>query len=274
MKPSLAVIALSLSAAAAASAQARDLKEIEASKKLVCGTQSASEPYAFQDPATRRFVGYDVDVCQALAKGLGVELVHKPLSTEARIPELKMGRVDVVAGSMAYLPERAAQVDYSLQYLQGSIKVLVRRDEKIGSLAQLEGKRVCASKGSSSAAIASRVLAKSKIVTYQDLATCYLGLQNGKVDGISAGELTLKRFEIESAKTGSPAVLVDEPLFTERMGVVVSKGNTGLMQAVDKVLAKMDADGELDAIYAKWLGKDSIYKLTRSFKVEPVAKAN
>ncbi|WP_144640318.1 transporter substrate-binding domain-containing protein [Bordetella genomosp. 13] len=272
MKPFLAIAVTLL--ALSSTAQARDLKEVEGSRKLICGTQSASEPYAFQDPATRKFIGYDVDVCQALARGLGVELEHKPLSTEARIPELKMGRVDVVAGSMAYLPERATQVDYSVQYLQGSIKVLVRRDDRIDSLSRLEGKRICASKGSSSAALATRVLAKSQIVTYQDLATCYLGLQNGKVDGISAGELTLKRFEIESAKSGSAAVLVDEPLFTERIGVVVAKGNTELLAAIDKVIAKMDKDGQLDAIYAKWLGKDSIYKLTRQFKVEPVAQAN
>ncbi|MBC9906121.1 MULTISPECIES: transporter substrate-binding domain-containing protein [Achromobacter] len=270
MKPVVA-IALALLATAA---HAGDLNDVKSKKQLVCGTQSASEPYAYQDPATRKFVGYDVDICQALAKGLGVELVHKPLSTEARIPELKMGRVDVVAGSMAYLPERAAQVDYSVQYLQGNIKVLVRKDDKLGTLAQLEGKRICASKGSSSAAIAGRVLAKSQIVTYQDLATCYLGLQNGKVDGISAGELTLKRFEIESAKSGSAATLIDEPLFTERMGVVASKGNTALIEAINKVISKMDGDGELDAIYAKWLGKDSIYQLTRKFKVEPVALAN
>lgn len=255
-------------------AQARDLKTIEASKKLICGTQNASSPYAFQDPATRKFVGYDVDMCQALAKGMGLEFEHKAMSTETRIPELRSGRVDIVAASMAYLPERAEQIDYSLQYLQGNIKVLVRKDENITQLAQLAGKRVCASKGSSSAAIASRVLPQAQMVNYQDLNTCYLGLQNGKVDAISGGELVLKRFVVESAKAGAQATLIEEPIYTERIGLGVAKGNKELLDAVNAQLVKLDKSGELDAIYAKWLGKDSIYQLTRQFKVEPVAQSN
>lgn len=251
-------------------AHADKLATIKEKGKLVCGTQNASVPYAFQDPDTRSFVGYDVDMCRALAKGLGVELEHKPLSTEARIPEIKMGRVDVVAGSMAYLPERAQQVDYSLQYLQGNIKVLVKEKSGIKTLAGLAGKRVCASKGSSSAAIAERVLKDSRIMTFQDIASCNLGLQTDKVEGFTAGELVLKRFENDSRQSGNPMVLLDEATYVEHIGLVVDKGNPELIAALNDVLKKMDASGELDAIFKKWMGEDSIYKLKRTFKVEPV----
>jgi polar amino acid transport system substrate-binding protein len=54
---------------------------------------------------------------------------------------------------------------------------------------------------------------------------------------------------------------------------VADKGNSGLLAAVNDVLRKMDADGELDAIFDQWMGKNSIYGLTRSFKVEPVDQA-
>lgn len=251
-------------------ANADRLASIKEKGVLVCGTQSTSAPYAYQDAATRTFVGYDVDMCKALAKGLGVTLEHKPLSTEARIPELKMGRVDVVAGSMAYLPERAKQVDYSLQYLQGYIKVMVKESTGIRTLADLAGKRVCASKGSSSAAIAERVLAKSKVMTFQDVAACNLALQGDKVEGFTAGELVLTRFRNDSLKTGQPYALIEEPTFVEHIGLVVDKGNPDLLSALNKVLLELDVSGELDAIYTRWLGQDSIYKLKREFKVEPV----
>lgn len=263
--------ALAGALALASSAHADVLDDVKKRGKLICGTQNASVPYAFQDPATRSFVGYDVDMCKALAQGLGVTLEHKPLSTEARIPELKMGRVDVVAGAMAYLPERAQQVDFSLQYLQGSIKVLVKKDAGITSLAGLAGKKVCASKGSSSAAVAARVLDKSQVLTFQDVASCYLGLQNDKVEGFTAGELVLKRFEVESQEKGAPTVLIGEPTYTERIGLVVNKGNPAMLAAINKVIADMDASGALSANFDKWLGAGSIYKLKREFKVEPVA---
>lgn len=183
-------------------------------------------------------------------------------------------RVDVVAGSMAYMPERARQVDFSLQYLQGDIKVMVKKNSGIHSLAGLAGKKVCASKGSSSAAVATRSLPKTRVLTFQDIASCYLGLQSDKVEGFTAGELTLTRFVIDSEGKGDPVVVLEEPTYTEHMGVVVNKGNPKLLAAVNETIQRLDKTGGLTAIYDKWLGEKSIYKLKRTFKVEPVDKAN
>ncbi len=258
---------------AANTAMANKLEDIKERGTLICGTQNASSPYGFQDPKTREYVGYDVDMCKAIAKQMGVKLQHKPLSTEARIPELKMGRVDIVAGSMAYLPARAKEVDFSLQYLQGNIKVLVKKDAGIKTLADLAGKKICASSGSSSAAIASKVLTKSDILTFQTISQCYLGLQSGKVQGVTAGELVLLRFQNDSQKTDTPMQMVEEPTYTEHIGVVVDKGETELLAAVNAAIQEIDKSGDLTKNYDKWLGQDTIYKLKRGFKVEPVASA-
>lgn len=261
-----------LTAAWSAPASANRLADIKSRGTLICGTQNASSPYGYQDPKERKYVGYDVDICQALASQLGVKLQHKPLSTEARIPEVKMGRVDLVAGSVAWLPKRAEEVDFSLQYLQGNIKVLVKKDSGIKTLADLKGKKVCASSGSSSAAIAQKAIPGADILTYQNISQCYLGLQNDKVQAMSAGELVLLRFANDSQKTDAPAVLLEQPTATEHIGIIMNKGEPELKGAVDNALTAMEKSGELDKIFTKWLGKDSIYKLARQFKVEPVAQ--
>lgn len=266
--------ALLAGSAFSTAAHAEALDDIKARGTLICGTQNASAPYAYQDPTSRTFVGYDVDMCKELAKSLKVALEHRPLSTEARIPELKLGRVDVVAGSMAYMPERAQQVDFSLQYLQGDIKVMVKKKAGIHKLADLSGRKVCASKGSSSAAIASRVLPKAQVLTFQDIASCYLGLQSDKVEGFTAGELTLTRFVLDSEGKGDPVTLLAEPTYTEHMGIVVNKGNPKLLAAINETIQRLDKSGGLTTIYDKWLGEKSIYKLKRTFKVEPVDKGN
>jgi len=266
-------LSLLLGSLFSSAAHADVFDDIKARGKLVCGTQNASAPYAYQDPVSRTFVGYDVDMCKELAKALGVALEHHPLSTEARIPELKLGRVDVVAGSMAYLPERAEQVDFSLQYLQGDIKVMVKKKSGIHKLSELANKKVCASKGSSSAAVASRVLTKSQVLTFQDVASCYLGLQSEKVEGFTAGELALKRFEIDSQGKGDPVVLLPEATYAEHIGIAVNKGNPKLLALINDVIQRLDKTGALTTMYDKWLGEQSIYKLKRKFKVEPVDKA-
>ncbi len=267
-----ALVVAALCTSWSTTASANRLDDIKSRGTLICGTQNASSPYGYQDPKERKYVGYDVDICGALASQLGVKLQHKPLSTEARIPEVKMGRVDIVAGSVAWLPKRAEEVDFSLQYLQGNIKVLVKKDAGIKTLADLKGKKVCASSGSSSAAIAQQAIPGAEILTYQNISQCYLGLQNDKVQAMTAGELVLLRFANDSQKTDTPAVLLDEPTATEHIGIIMNKGEPELKAAIDKALTQMEKSGELDKIFDKWLGKESIYKLSRQFKVEPVAQ--
>jgi polar amino acid transport system substrate-binding protein len=261
-----------LFAFAIAPAHAGGFDDVKQRGTLVCGTQNASVPYAYQDPNTRAYVGYDVAICQAVAAKLGVSLDHRPLSTEARIAEVKLGRVDAVAGAVAYLPERATQVDFTDMYLQGDIKVLVMGDAKIVSTNDLSDKRICASSGSSSAAVATRTFPNAEVTTLQDVASCFLALQDGKVDAFIAGELLLKRFQNDSAKKNIAVRLLPEALYHERIGMIVQKGNEQLRQAINTALAEIDKSGELDAIFDKWLGKSSDYKLVRNFKVEPVAQ--
>jgi len=260
-------------AALSAAANANQLAEVKARGALICGTQNASPPYGYQDPTTRDYVGYDVDMCKAIARHMGVAMQHKPVSTEARIPEVKLGRVDVMTGAMSYMPARAEQVDFSLQYLQGYIKVLVKADSGLKTLADLAGKKVCASSGSSSAAVAQRVIKDATILTFQNVAQCYSGVQSGRTVGMTAGELVLRRFINDSKNTSTPMALIEEPTYIEHIGAVVKPGETELLAEVNKAILAMDKSGELDQIFEKWLGATSIYGMKRDFKVIPVAEA-
>ncbi|WP_442594092.1 transporter substrate-binding domain-containing protein [Parapusillimonas sp. JC17] len=270
----LALCAAALSVAWGGTATANRLDDIKAKGTIVCGTQNASSPYGFQDPDTRQYVGYDVDVCMAIGKEMGLKVEHKPLSTEARIPEVRMDRVDMVAGSVAWMPKRAEQVDFSKQYLQGYIKVLAKGDGGISSLKDLAGKKVCASSGSSSAAIAERVLPEAQVLTFQTISQCYLGVQSGKVDAMTAGELVLRRFLNDAEKAGTPMKLLDQPTYTEHIGIIVKKDQPELLAAINSAIDSLDKSGELTKIYDKWMGSQSIYKMTRDFTVEDVAEAS
>jgi len=272
-RSSTTFVALALMVLSAGSAAASQLEEAKARGTIICGTQNASSPYGYQDPDTRQYVGYDVDMCKAIAKEMGLKMEHKPVSTEARIPEVKMGRVDMMAGSVAWLPKRAEQVDFSKQYLQGYIKVLVKKDSGISKLSDLKDKKVCASSGSSSAAIAQKVLKDARVLTFQNISQCYVGLQSGKVSAMTAGELVLRRFLNDSVKEGKPTALLSEPTYTEHIGIIVKKGESELLAAINQAIVSLDESGELTKIYDKWMGDGSIYKMTRDFKVESVAAA-
>lgn len=252
---------------------AATLEEIRQKGELVCATQDAAPPYGFRDTQTNRYAGYDVEMCKAIAEHIGVKLVHKPVSTEARIGELKMGRVDVLAGAVTWLPERAEQFDFSHQYLQAAVRILVRDNSDVRTPADIDGRKICAAKGSSGAAIATKTFRNSQLITLQGLGPCYLALQGEKVDGVIGGELTTKRFEIDSRESDKePVRLLDEAVAQEHIGIIVQKGNSDLLAAVNETLLELDKSGRLDELYDEWFGSKSIYKFVRNFAVEPIGQ--
>ncbi|HEY4067672.1 MAG TPA: transporter substrate-binding domain-containing protein, partial [Burkholderiaceae bacterium] len=75
---------------------ADQLADVKARGTLVCGVLGSFEPFGYTDTASRAVVGYDVDVCNAVARHLGVKAEVKPVSIEARISELQQGRMDLL----------------------------------------------------------------------------------------------------------------------------------------------------------------------------------
>ena len=251
--------------------RADGLADIKARGKLICGHTQASEPFGYPDATTRQFVGFDVDVCQALARGLGVGVELKAMSVEARIPELRTKRVDVLAAILGYSPERATQVDFSHQYYVSNQKIIVKSDSGLKTLKDLAGRKLAGSKGSSSVAMAIKLIPSANVLSFQDSPSAYLALLQDKIDAAMAGELILARF-IRQAKEQNQGTLemIAEPLFVEPQGIGVNKGEPALLAAVNQVLLEMDKSGELQTIFDRWVGKNSAYGFTRAYKVEPI----
>src|SRR5262249_36101978 len=100
--------ALTVSLLLCASAHADELDTVKKKGELICGVLGTDEPNSFVDPGTRTIIGYEVDLCKAIAKQIGVKLTIKQLAVAARIPELQQGRVDILAAALTHTHEREA----------------------------------------------------------------------------------------------------------------------------------------------------------------------
>src|SRR5579864_2865132 len=137
------VAALSALALTAMHVRADQLSDIKHKGELVCGVLGTDEPFSYmKDPMSREIVGYDVDMCNAVAKSMGVKPVLKQLAVAARIPELQQGRVDLLAASLTHNKERESQIDFSVSTFVTGQKAMVRKDSGVTSLAQLDGKKI------------------------------------------------------------------------------------------------------------------------------------
>lgn len=249
-------------------ATANTLTQVKSRGKLLCGVISIFPPFGFQDPKTRELVGYDIDFCNSIAKGLGVSAEFRVVSIPARIPELLQGNIDVIVAGLGWTSERAEQIAYSDAYFLSRQIVAVRADSDIKKLDQLNGQKIAVPQNSTSAQYVHDQLPGAIAVTFPDPPAAFMAFQQGRAVGVAMGELSSLAYR---EKAAVPFKSVPEALAMESYGVGVRKDGMDLVDAINVVLEKMETSGEAAAIFNKWFGKDTAYGITeRYFKVTPI----
>nr|WP_241391433.1 transporter substrate-binding domain-containing protein [Serratia proteamaculans] len=251
----------------AGTGSANQLVEIKARGEMVCGTLSTTEPLGFTDPKTRKIVGFDVDICQALAEQLGVKMVQKSLSVEARIPELQIGRVDILSAALGYTAEREKQIDFSSSHFQVPLKILVPVAAGYKTLADLDGKRVGMTSGSTSEYWLRKSFPKIGVVTYHDSPSGFLALEQRKISGQAFAQTSGLRY-LKAGK--GKYAFIDQAISWEPNALGIRKNEPEFLEAINDALVNLENDGKLDAIWNKWLGTDTEYKIKRENKLEPI----
>lgn len=267
---SITLTAALATSAAVIPAKADQLDTIIANKTVRCATFADVPPFASPDPKTREMAGFDVDLCGAIAKELGVKAEIKPVSVEARVPEVKLGRVDLSVANLAYTQSRAEQIQFSDPYYLAKEMLIVPVDDPGTKKSDFVGQRIASSKGSTSEM--SVKLNKSEPLTFQDTASAYLAVQQGKARGIVGNTMTMTKFVNESKTKGKQMRMIEEPMLFQPIGIGMAKDNPALTAKINEILRKLDADGEINRIWDKWLGPNTEYKMTRTDKVVPLSE--
>lgn len=265
MRTKSACLALMFTPVLAMSAHADQWADIQAKQTLSCGVYSDVPPFASPNPQTRVLEGMDVDLCNSLAKHLGVKVELKPLSGEARVPEVKMGRVDVVVANLAYTKTRARQIQFSDPYYVAKEMLVVKKPLAGEPLEYFKGKRISATKGSTSEQ-SIRVVGGVP-VTFQDTGSAYLAVQQNKVLGVVTNAMSATKLVSQAAAGGVELGIVKEPMALEPVSVGMRLEEPAMLAKVNDALMAMETAGEIDQIWAKWIGPNTEYKMVREEKV-------
>ncbi|MBS0508117.1 MAG: ABC transporter substrate-binding protein [Proteobacteria bacterium] len=259
-----------LMAAASLPAAADQLADIKAKGELVCGVLGTDQPFSFiQDPASREIVGYDVDVCNAVAKDLGVKPVLRQLAVAARIAELQQGRVDLLAASLTHNHEREAQIDFSLSTFVTGQKVMVKKSSGITSVAQLADKKVLTVKGSTMEANTKKALPTAQIVSFDNSPQAFLALQQGKGVGYVNDETSLVNNYSKLGSAAKDYVILPESISVEHLALGIKKGEPAFREQVNKTLRALESSGQAEKLFMKWFGPGTDMGFaTRTFKIE------
>jgi len=248
------ITALCTLAAFSATALADQLADIKARGSLTCGVLGSFEPFGYTDIASRSAVGYDVDICTSVAKRLGVRSAVKPVSVEARIPELQQGRMDILIAGLGYSPQRADQVDFSYGYYVSDHKLTVQKTKGYTSRDDLAGKRISATKGGITEGFVRAAVPTAVLVGYEDTPTAFTALVQNKVEAFSVSEVVARRLITRLGTKASDFIVLEPAVGRETWGIGVRKGESALLQSLNAALKDMEDSGEAQQIFDKWLG--------------------
>jgi len=232
---------------------AADFGLVAADTLTVC-TDVPWPPMEFEDPeAESGYNGFDIELIGAIAEDLGLGLAVATPGFDAITSGLAMesGDCDISAASITINEEREEGVDFSEPYFSADQSLLVKADSGIEGLDGLSGEGLAVQTGTTGAQYAEDNAEEFgyEVVSFDDAAGPYLGLDSGDV----AGVLTDLVGNQGVADEDDSVVVVETFNTDEQYGFAVKEeGSEALLEAVNASLATFQDDGTYDEIYANW----------------------
>ena len=213
-------------------------------------------PWVVHDKGSSALSGVFVDLTNAIAKDAGLQVQYQVMTFADLIPALTSGKVDVIATEMAITPARAQEVDFSIPVYNApreAVVVLASDPTAYHNLADLKNVPVGVQKGSIQYALLQKTGGFPDLKVYDTVKDVWSAVASGQVKaGVTAGGDTIyaaKQGELSDLRIVSS---YQSPSPIPRVGIAVRKGNSELLGKINTSLAKLEADGTVKAIFAKY----------------------
>lgn len=242
--------------AAASSAAADAGLGLVTDGKLTVGTSPDFPP--FENLENDQYIGLDIDLAQALADKLGLELEMKTLQFDAIVPAVAAGgQVDLGISGITIDPEREEQVDFSDSYYIDDLSVVAMKanaditaDTFADALNQA-GVTIAVQSGTTAESYAQENFPNATTQPYGNATDAFAAMQAGQANAVITNKAVGAKMVSESY---TDAQVIKEIATGEEYGVAVSKDNSALLDAVNDALAAITDDGTLDSIVNKYFG--------------------
>ena len=221
--------------------------------KLIMSTNAQFPPYEMV-AGDGSFEGIDVEVAQAIAEKLNLELVIDDMDFDAALLAVQNGKSDIVMAGVTVDEDRLAVMDFTTSYANGVQVVIVPEDSEIASIDDLEGKQIGCQRGTTGYIFCSDTpenggYGEENVTAYDDGATAVQALLNGQVDAVVIDNAPAQ--EYVNANPGLK--ILDTEFANEDYAIGVAKGNTALLDAINGALEELIADGTVQSIIDKYI---------------------
>jgi polar amino acid transport system substrate-binding protein len=224
-----------------------------AARKIVVATDATWPPMEFVDETTKEIVGFDIDFLKAVAAGGGFEVEFKNTAWDGIFAGLAADKYDAIISSVTITEERKKEMDFSKPYINaGQILVVPKATKGVTKLSDLKKKTVGAQIGTTGAFEIDKVKGVTP-KTYDEIGLAFEDLVNGRIAGVVCDTPVAANYALQNEKYKGKLKIVGEPFTQEYYGVVVKKGNTELLDLINKGIDKVMGSKQYADFEKKWL---------------------
>lgn len=233
------------------------LDQIKADGVLYVTLSPDFAPMEFVDSSKdgqEQYVGFDVTLAKYIADYIGVDLVIEPMSFDACQTAVYTGSVPMSISGYSWTEERGENYEISDYYYAGDNEteqvILIKKTDadKYTSAEDFSGVDVGAQNASLQMNLLTSQLPDANPITIGDLGVGVLELQNGSIEA-----LAVAKGNAEMILDSNPDLMICSWEFEvaaeyEANVILITKGETALLNVVNETLAKAYADG----LYGTW----------------------
>src|SRR5512137_1678472 len=237
------------------------LKKIKDTGTITVGHRESSVPFSYLDDKQQP-VGYAMDLCAKVVDAVKADLKMpnlkvnlQPVTSANRIPLMQNGTIDMECGSTTNSVERQKQVAFGPTYFVINVTAAVKKTSGIKSLAELNGKTVSTTSGTTSVPLL-KAYEKTKNVDIKEIygkdhAESFLLLAQDRSSAFVMDDILLAG---QIANSGNPGdyVILAESLRQEPYSMMLRRDDPQFKALVDKTIGAVMKSGEINTIYAKW----------------------
>ena len=223
--------------------------------KIIVASDLANPPFDFVENNEPK--GFEVDLMKKVAEKLGLECEYLPaMKFDSIIPLIKQGgKADVGVSNFTITDERKQEIDFTDPYVDSNQGVVTKVGAERADADSLnaEGVTIACQAGTTGEAWAQENLPKATIKSLDDPVAAVTGVQTGLYDA-AAADLPVMKYLCSNSFTDCQ-VSIEIPT-GEQYGIVVSKDNAGLTEAINAALAELADDGSIQELEIEWFGSE------------------
>ncbi|AZF18401.1 transporter substrate-binding domain-containing protein [Pseudomonas sp. R3-18-08] len=259
------------------------LGKIANARSITLGYRDASVPFSYVGDSSGKPMGYSVDLASKVVERIqqktgvaNLNVKYTLVTSQTRIALVQNGTVDLECGSTGVTADRQKQVAFSYGFIYVKGQLLTAKDSGIKGFADLDGKNVVTTAGTTNERFLKSYNAEHKanmfVISAKDHGEAFKMLETGRAAAFYMDDALLYG---ERAKARDPHnwVVVGEEQSREIYSCMVRKDDPQFLAVVNETLGDLYRSGEINGIYQRWFeqpippkGLNLEFPMTRELK--------